>query len=143
MKRALEILLVEDNIGDQGLAQEVLGRKTDCHLHVVSDGEEALDFLFQRGTHASAPVPALVLLDLNLPKVHGFEVLEAIRSDARLKRLPVIVLTTSTSEPDLSRAYGLGVSCYLKKPLDVTDYFDLLEALFAFWSRWVELPPGG
>lgn len=138
----VEILLVEDNPGDVRLTREALSdAKVANNLHVVEDGVEALDFLRRNGNHSSKPRPHLVLLDLNLPRKDGREVLEEMKSDHKLKRIPVIVLTTSDSDEDVLRAYDLHVNAYITKPLDLDQFGKVVNAIDEFWFSIVALPP--
>jgi len=138
----IELLLVEDNPGDVRLTREAL---KDGHfvnnLSVVNDGEEAMDFLRRRGGYADAPRPGLILLDLNLPKKGGREVLEEIKGDDDLCRIPVIVLTSSTAESDILAAYQLKANCYCAKPVQLDDFIDLVTNIEDFWLSLVRLPP--
>jgi len=142
--KPIEILLVEDNPGDVDLAREALeGGKVRNTLHVVGDGEAALAFLRRQGQYASAPRPGLVLLDLNLPKKNGREVLAEIKADEDLKRIPVVVLTTSKSEEDILRSYNLHANCYITKPIDLNQFIKVVHAIEDFWLTIVQLPPDG
>jgi two-component system, chemotaxis family, response regulator Rcp1 len=136
---ARTILLVEDNEGDVRLTREAL-READVHVELIvaRDGEEALAFL--RGE--SAARPAIVLLDLNLPKLDGLEVLEEIKGDPELRQMPVIMLTTSSSARDVLACYERGANCYVVKPLDLDEFTALVQAINRFWLGVVELPPG-
>ena len=137
-----DILLVEDNPGDVRLTQEAFDEaQIDGELHVATDGEDALDFLYCRGAHADTPAPDLVLLDLNLPKRSGIEVLEEIRNDPDLQRTPVIVLTGSKAPEDVTRCYELHSNAYLTKPVDPDEFVELVEAFETFWLRLAQLPP--
>lgn len=139
---AIEILLVEDSPGDVRLTREALGEaKVANRLHVVGDGVEAMAFLRREGAHAAAPRPDLVLLDLNLPRMDGREVLAAIKGDPDLRTIPVVVLTTSDAEADVLRSYNLHANCYLVKPVDVDRFFDQVRSLEGFWLAVVKLPP--
>lgn len=139
--KPVEILLVEDSPTDVLLAQEALEHaKVLNNLHIVSDGVEALDFLFRRGEYANAARPDLILLDLNLPRRDGREVLEEIKSDEQLKRIPVVVLTTSKAEEDIVRAYGLHANCYISKPVDFDQFTHVVKAIENFWFTVVSLP---
>lgn len=138
----VEILMVEDNPGDVRLAREVLkDSKVWNALHVVEDGVAALDFLYRRGGYGGAPRPDLILLDLNLPKKNGREVLEEIKQDAHLKTIPVVILTTSQAEEDVLRAYSLHANCYITKPLDFAQFIKVVRTIEDFWLTIVTLPP--
>lgn len=137
----VEILLVEDSPTDVLLAREALEySKIVNNLHVVTDGVEALAFLRKEGTHQNAPRPGLILLDLNLPKKDGRQVLDEIKTDEKLKRIPVVVLTTSRSEADVMRAYGLHANCYIVKPVDFEKFAEVMTKLENFWFAVVTLP---
>jgi chemotaxis family two-component system response regulator Rcp1 len=138
--RAVEILLVEDNPADVRLTREVLENGDATHLNVVSDGEEAMAFLRREGTYAACPRPSLVLLDLNLPKKDGREVLEELKRDADLCRIPVVVLTTSAAESDISRSYELHANCFITKPLDLDEFFTVVQSIKDFWLASARLP---
>jgi CheY-like chemotaxis protein len=139
--RAIEILLVEDNPGDVRLIQEALrDGKVWNNPHVVTDGEAALDFVYRRGPFTQAPRPDMVLLDLNLPKKDGREVLAVIKSDSDLKRIPVVVLTTSKEEEDVHRAYNLAANCYVTKPVEFEEFMKVIRAIEDFWLTIVALP---
>ena len=140
--RALEILMVEDNPGDVRLTREALkGDKLLTRLHVVTDGVAALDFLYKRPPYEDAPRPDLILLDLNLPKMDGREVLSIIKSDGALKLIPVVVLTTSQAEEDVLRAYRLNANCYVAKPVDLYQFNRIVQSIEEFWLTVVNLPP--
>jgi CheY-like chemotaxis protein len=140
--RAIEILMVEDNPGDVRLTREALkDHKVWNELHVVEDGVAALDFLFRRPPHEHAPRPDLVLLDLNLPKKDGREVLAAIKGDEQLRTIPVVILTTSQAEEDVIRAYQLNANCYVTKPVDFDQFTRIVRAIEHFWLTVVTLPP--
>jgi len=141
MGRPIEILLVEDSPSDAALATEALheGRVLN-NLHVVQDGEEALAFLRREEPYHSAPRPDLILLDLNLPKKDGREVLAEIKSDNGLKCIPVVVLTTSRDESDVLTAYGRYANCYLTKPIDLDKFIDMVRSVDNFWLNIVTLP---
>jgi len=140
--RAIEILMVEDNPGDVRLTREALkGGKVLNRLHVVEDGVAALDFLYRRAPHQEVPRPDLILLDLNLPKMDGREVLSRIKSDEALKLIPVVVLTTSQAEEDVLRAYRLSANCYVTKPVDLHQFNRIVQAIEDFWLTVVRLPP--
>ena len=138
----IEILLVEDNPGDARLAVEALkDSKINNNLYHVKDGVEAMDFLRRQGGYAGVPVPDLVLLDLNLPRKDGREVLEEIKEDDELKLVPVVVLTTSEAERDLVRSYDLHANAYVVKPLDLDRFIEVVQAIEDFWFAIVKLPP--
>lgn len=139
--KPFQILLVEDNPGDVMLTQEAFQDGKLVHqLSVAGDGEEALDFLYQRGAHAGAPRPDLILLDLNLPKKDGREVLAELKNDPELRHIPVIVLTTSEAEMDVWNAYKLHANCYLTKPIQMNDFFRKIRLVEDFWLTVVRLP---
>jgi CheY-like chemotaxis protein len=139
--RPAEILLVEDSPSDADLTRAALQEgKLDNNLHHVKDGVEALAFLRREGPYAGAPRPDLVLLDLNLPKKSGLEVLRDIRSDPQLRRLVVVILTTSRDEKDVLDAYGLNVNAYITKPVDIEQFFRTIACLDDFFLRVVTLP---
>jgi two-component system, chemotaxis family, response regulator Rcp1 len=141
---AIEILLVEDNLGDIRLTQEVL---KDCkvlnNLSVIQDGEEAMAFVRRQGRYAAMPRPDLILLDLNLPRKHGREVLEEIKTDPDLRRIPVVVLTTSSAEEDIIRSYELHANCYLTKPVQLDEFIKVVQSIENFWLMIVRLPNRG
>lgn len=138
----IEILLVEDNPGDVRLTREALkDARVANTLHVVEDGVAALDYLYRRGQYSDVPRPHLVLLDLNLPKKNGREVLAEIKSDDLLKRIPVVILTTSQAEEDVLRAYNLHANCYITKPVDFTQFTKIVKTIEDFWLTIVTLPP--
>ncbi len=142
--RAFDILLVEDNPGDIRLTQEALkDNRLVNHLSVVKDGEEAMAFLRQEGKYVDAPRPELILLDLNLPKKDGREVLEEIKHDPSLRRIPVVVLTTSCAEVDILKAYDLNGNCYITKPLDWEQFIRVVKSIEEFWLTLVKLPKNG
>ena len=141
MVKPIEILLVEDNPGDVRLSIEVLrDAKVHNHLTAVGDGVEALSFLRREGIYADAPHPDLILLDLNLPKKDGREVLAEIKADDHLKRIPVVVLTTSQSEEDILKAYELHANCYISKPVNLDQFIKVVQSIEAFWLTIVKLP---
>lgn len=140
--RPIEILLVEDNHIDVKFTKEALKEgKVSNRLHVVRDGEEALDYLFQRGEHQDAVRPDIILLDLNLPKIDGREILAKIKSEPHLKRIPVVVLTTSKADEDILSSYDLNVNCYITKPVDMYQFIEVVKAIDNFWFSVVTLPP--
>jgi CheY-like chemotaxis protein len=140
--KAICILMVEDNPTDVMITKEALAHAKVLHsLHVVEDGMEALDFLHRRGTYAKAPQPDLILLDLNMPRKNGQEVLAEIKADPRLKHIPVVVLTTSKAEEDVIKAYGLHANCYVIKPVDFDVFAEVVRSIQQFWFSVVTLPP--
>jgi chemotaxis family two-component system response regulator Rcp1 len=138
----VEILLVEDNPGDVRLTREALREgKVYNNLHWAKDGVEALEFLRQEGKHSAAPRPDIILLDLNLPKKDGREVLESIKNDDRFKQIPVVILTTSEAEEDVLRSYALHANCYITKPVDLDKFIVVVQSIDRFWLTVVTLPP--
>ena len=138
----VEILLVEDNPGDYRLTKEALKEgKVYNNLHWAKDGVEALEFLRQEGKHAGAPRPDIILLDLNLPKKDGREVLGSIKNDDRFKQIPVVILTTSEAEEDVLRSYALHANCYITKPVDLDKFIVVVQSIDRFWLTVVTLPP--
>jgi two-component system, chemotaxis family, response regulator Rcp1 len=138
----VEILLVEDNPGDVRLTREALKEgKVYNNLHWAKDGVEALEFLRREGKHVSAPRPDIILLDLNLPKKDGREVLADIKRDDRLKHIPVVVLTTSKADEDVLRSYELHANCYVTKPVDLEKFIVVVQSIDRFWLTVVTLPP--
>ncbi len=136
-----DILLVEDNPGDVRLTVEAPREgKIANRLHVARDGEEAMDFLHRRGAHANAPRPGIILLDLNLPRKDGREVLDEVKSDPELHRIPVIVLTTSSAEADVLRSYDLHANCFITKPIAYQDFIAAVQRIEQFWLQLVRLP---
>jgi len=141
MGKPVEVLLVEDNPGDVRLTLEALkDGKVNNHLSVVEDGVEALAFLRREGKYADASRPDLILLDLNLPKKDGREVLEEIKNDAELRSIPVVILTTSKAEEDVYRTYDLGVNSYIMKPLSFDELVNIVKTLTKYWFEIVRLP---
>ena len=140
--KPIHILLVEDNPGDADLAREALeDSKLSNALHVVDDGEKAMAFLHREGVYVDAPRPDLILLDLNLPKKDGKEVLAEIKTDDNLKRIPVVILTTSQAEEDVLRTYNLHANCYITKPIDLNQFIHVVRSIEDFWLSIVILPP--
>jgi CheY-like chemotaxis protein len=139
----IDILLVEDNLGDIRLTQEAMrSAKISGKLHTVRDGQDALDFLWRRGGHRTAPRPHIVLLDLNLPKKSGSEVLREIKSDNQLRSIPVIILTTSVDPDDVATSYNLYANCYVRKPMDMVSFQDVVSKIDEFWLSIARLPEG-
>ncbi len=139
--KIIDILLVEDSPGDVRLTREALAEgKIRTNLHVASDGEQALDFLYRRGAFADAVRPDLIMLDLNLPRVDGREVLADIKADEGLRRIPVVVLTTSAADEDVHRVYGLNANSYIVKPVDFDQFMRVVRSIEDFWLTVVRLP---
>jgi len=139
--KPIEILLVEDNPGDVRLAVEALrDAKVANRLHIVEDGVEAMSFLRREGRYADVPRPNLILLDLNLPRKDGREVLDEIKQDADLKRIPVVILTSSAAEQDVVQAYNLYANCYITKPMDLDQFLKVVRSIEDFWLIVVTLP---
>lgn len=142
MNKPIELLMVEDNEGDVTLTLEALERaKVKNRIHIATDGVEAMAFLRRQGEHANAPRPDLILLDLNLPRMDGREVLEALKADPELKTIPVVVLTTSQAEEDIIRSYKLNANCYITKPVDLQQFLQVIKSIGEFWLQVVKLPP--
>ncbi|BAY74068.1 response regulator receiver protein [Nostoc linckia NIES-25] len=138
----IEVLLVEDNPGDAQLTRIALeDSKISIHLNVVEDGVEAMAFLRKQEKYVEAAHPDIVLLDLNLPKKDGREVLAEIKADENLKRIPVVVLTTSQAEEDILKAYNLSANCYITKPVDFDQFVKIVKSIENFWFAIVKLPP--
>ena len=141
--RSAQILLVEDNPGDVRLTMEALrDAKVRNNLHVVADGVEAMNFLRREGTYREAPRPDLILLDLNLPKKDGREVLAEIKADDHLRTIPVVILTTSQAEQDIVRSYNLHANCYVTKPVDLDQFIKVVRSIEDFWLTIVTIPRG-
>ena len=141
--KPIDILLVEDNLGDVRLTREALKEgKVLNKLYVVGDGVEALEFLRHEGAFATAAAhPDIILLDLNLPKMDGRELLARIKSDPKLRRIPVVILTTSKSEEDILKSYDLHANCYITKPVDLEQFITVVKSVEEFWFTIVKLPP--
>jgi two-component system, chemotaxis family, response regulator Rcp1 len=140
----INILLVEDNPGDVRLAQEALkDSKLLNKLYIVNDGVDAMDFLYKKGKFTNAQHPDLIILDLNLPKKDGREVLAEIKSDDNLKRIPVVILTISQAEEDILKTYNLHANCFITKPLDLNQFMKVVKSIEDFWLTIVKLPPDG
>ncbi len=140
-RHPIEILLVEDDPGDVRLTREALEEgKVRNTLTVARDGVEALEILRREGPHAKAPRPDVILLDLNLPRMDGREVLKAIKSDEKLRRIPVVVLTTSSAEEDVARSYDLQANCYVTKPIDLDQFMKVVKTIGEFWLEVARLP---
>lgn len=138
----IDILLVEDNPGDARLAVEALKEgRVETKLHVVPDGVEAMRFLRREESYRDCPRPHVILLDLNLPRKDGRQVLAEVKSDPDLKRIPVVVLTTSQAEQDILKSYELHANCYIAKPVDLDQFITVIKAIEDFWCTIVRLPP--
>jgi two-component system, chemotaxis family, response regulator Rcp1 len=137
----IDILLVEDNPGDVRLTQEAL-KKSKMHaaLHVVEDGVEALEYLRRQGSYADVPRPDLILLDLNLPRKNGIEVLKEVKEDKDLQMIPVVILTTSSAEEDIVKSYRLHANCFVTKPVELTQFMKVVLSIDDFWFTVVKLP---
>ena len=141
MKTAPEVLLVDDNPADIDLMSEALAQsKRHFHVNAVSDGAEAMSFLRRQGRHAEGPSPDLVVLDLNLPRKDGREVLSDLKTDPALAKIPVVVFTTSQSNSDITRCYELGANCYLRKPGNLPDFVAVVQSMADFWLGFASLP---
>jgi two-component system, chemotaxis family, response regulator Rcp1 len=139
--RPIDILLVEDNPGDIDLTREALGMgKLHNTLHVVQDGVAALDFLRKTGKYVNSPRPDLIILDLNLPKKDGRQVLAEIKADEDFKRIPVVILTTSRAEEDILKTYNLHANCFITKPIELKQFLHVVQSIEAFWLSIVVLP---
>jgi CheY-like chemotaxis protein len=138
----LEVLLVEDSPGDVRLTQEAFREAgTSINLHVATDGVAAMEFLRREGVHSGAPCPDFILLDLNLPKMDGREVLACIKEDDELKTIPTIILTTSAAEADILKSYQLRANCYLNKPVQLDEFETVVKTINLFWLTMAKLPP--
>jgi chemotaxis family two-component system response regulator Rcp1 len=138
---SIDILIVEDNKGDARLIKEVFNQnKVFNSLHFVTDGVEAMDFLYARGKFKGVPRPDLVILDLNLPRKDGREVLAEIKSDAELKHIPVVIMTISQAEEDIFKSYNLHANCYVTKPIDLNQFIKVIKSIENFWFSVVKLP---
>ncbi|MDY6959217.1 MAG: response regulator [Halobacteriota archaeon] len=141
--RPIDVLLVEDNPGDIRLTEEAFKEGVmHINLHVVTDGVEATKFLKREGEYTDAPSPDLILLDLNMPRKNGREVLEEIKADENLRRIPVVILTTSKAEEDIIRSYDLHANCFITKPVDMDQFIEVIKFIEGFWFSVVKLPGG-
>jgi CheY-like chemotaxis protein len=139
--KSLQVLLVEDNEGDVRLIKEAFNEsKIDKIFSVAKDGEDALNYLYKRGKYAESIRPDIILLDINLPKKNGFEVLENIKNHPDLKRIPVIMLSSSSSEDHISKSYDLSANCYVTKPVDFDEYTHTVKVIEDFWFQMAKLP---
>jgi CheY-like chemotaxis protein len=142
--RPIEILMVEDSAGDAELMLDFLEQsKVKNRIHWVRDGEEAMAFLHRKGEYADKPMPELILLDLNLPRKDGREVLSEVKTDPQLAHIPVVILTSSKSETDIVRSYRLQANCYITKPVDLDQFVKVIRSIDEFWLSVVRLPPNG
>lgn len=142
MTQPVEILLVEDNEGDAHLTLQALASaKMRNRVSVAEDGVEAMEFLRREGRHANAPRPDVILLDLNLPRMDGREVLLELKKDPSLKTIPVVVITTSSAEEDVIKSYALQAACYVTKPVDLKQFLHVVQSIGDFWLQVVRLPP--
>ncbi|MDY6864441.1 MAG: response regulator [Halobacteriota archaeon] len=143
LSRPIDVLLVEDNPGDVRLTEEALKEGVmRINLHVTNDGVEATKFLKKEDEYANAPSPDLILLDLNMPRKGGREVLEEIKADENLRRIPVVVLTTSRAEEDIKKSYDLHANCFITKPVDMDQFVEVIKFIEGFWFTVVKLPGG-
>lgn len=141
MKTTPEILMVDDNPADIDLTSEILAQsKGHFHVNAVADGVEAISFLRHQGKYAQAPVPDLVVLDLNLPRKDGCEVLSNIKADPALAKIPVVIFTTSQANSDITRSYKLGANCYLRKPGNLPEFVAAVQSMAEFWLGFASLP---
>lgn len=139
--RNLQVLLVEDNEGDVRLVKEAFRESNvEKSFSVAKDGEDALNFLYKRGQYTESVRPDIILLDINLPRKNGFEVLEQIKGDASLKRIPVIMLSSSSNQDHVFKSYDLGANCYVTKPVDFDEYIQVVKIIDAFWFDRAKLP---
>ncbi len=142
--KVIDILLVEDNLGDVRLTREALKEgKVLNTMHVVGDGIEAMAFLRHKGQYAKLAHPDIILLDLNLPRMDGRELLANIKADPNLRRIPVVILTTSKAEEDIIKSYDLHANCYITKPVDLDQFIAVVKSVEEFWFTIVKLPPHG
>lgn len=140
--KSIEVLLVEDNPGDIRLISEALkDAKLHVHITAVHDGVEALALLRREGNHSIAALPDLILLDLNLPRMSGHEVLAAIKEDEVLRRIPVVIVSSSRADRDIAKSYDLHANCFVTKPVDLEQFFNVVQAIREFWFVVVKLPP--
>lgn len=139
--KSIDILLAEDSPGDADLAKEALEEsKLKNNLYIVVDGQEALDFLFKKGKYTNVPRPDLILLDLNMPRVDGREVLKIVKEDEVLRSIPIVILTTSRADEDILKSYNLHANCYISKPLDLDKFIEVVNSIENFWISIVTLP---
>ncbi len=140
--KSIDILVVEDNAGDARLIKEVLNdNKIFSTLYMVTDGVEAMDFLKNNGKYKNSPKPDLIILDLNLPRKDGREVLTEIKTDENLKYIPIVIMTISQAEEDILKSYNLHANCYITKPIDLNQFIKVVKSIEDFWFSIVKLPP--
>jgi len=140
--KLIDILVVEDNAGDARLIREVLNNdKVFASLHMTKDGVEAMDFLRNKGKYRNSPKPDLIILDLNLPRKDGREVLAEIKNDDKLKHIPIVIMTISQAEEDILKSYNLHANCYITKPIDLNQFIKVVKSIEDFWFSIVKLPP--
>lgn len=138
----IDILVVEDNPGDARLIKEVLNdNKVFSSLYIVNDGVEAMNFLHNEGKYKKVPKPDLIILDLNLPRKDGREVLAEIKADNKLKHIPIVIMTISQAEEDILKSYNLHANCYITKPIDLNQFIKVVKSIEDFWFSIVKLPP--
>ena len=141
MRSTAEVLLVDDNPADTDLTSEVLAQsKQHFHVNAVSDGADAISFLRRRGKFSQAPAPDLVVLDLNLPRKDGRQVLAEVKADPALSKIPIVIFTSSTAASDITRSYQLGANCYLRKPGNLPDFVAVVQSMANFWLGFASLP---
>ncbi len=142
--KLIDILVVEDNSGDARLIREVMnGHKIFSSFYLAKDGVEALDFLRHKGRFRNSPKPDLIILDLNLPRKDGREVLAEIKADEKLKHIPIVIMTISQAEEDILRSYNLHANCFITKPIDLNQFIKVVKSIEDFWFTIVKLPPKG
>jgi len=140
--KSIDILIVEDNAGDARLIREVLNdNKIYSSLYMVKDGVDAMDFLRKKGRYKTSPTPDVIILDLNLPRKDGREVLAEIKSDEKLKHIPIVIMTISQAEEDIVKSYNLHANCYITKPIDLNQFTRVVKSIEDFWFSIVKLPP--
>ncbi len=140
--KPIDILVVEDNAGDARLIKEVLNdNKIFSSLYIVNDGVEAMDFLLNKTKYKNSPRPDLIILDLNLPRKDGREVLNEIKTDENLMHIPIVIMTISQAEEDILRSYNLHANCYITKPIDLNQFIKVVKSIEEFWFSIVKLPP--
>jgi len=142
--KPVEILLIEDNPVDVRMTKEALKDfRVANNLHTVTDGEKGLDFIYQRGAYKDAPRPDLILLDLNLPKKDGREILEEVKADEKLRAIPIVILTTSSLDEDILASYSKNANAFITKPIEFEDFVSMMKTIGDFWLTFVKLPQSG